>query len=135
MPLRTAESQHQPRYRDTLTLYTPLRVCQPEGEYVIDDPEPHPNFDGIWKEALRHWLPQCLALFWPHIHAGINWGVPPTFLDKELQHLNRIVRTGTRHVDILARLQFKTGASALLLIHLEVQAGRITAAFPARMFQ
>jgi len=112
-----------------------MRLCQPQGEYVADEPEPHPHFDGIWKETLRLWLPQCLALFWPDVHASIDWSVPPVFLDKELQRLNRIVRTGTRHVDVLARLTLNTGASALLFIHLEIQAGRITAAFPARMFQ
>ena len=46
-----------------------------------------------------------------------------------------IVRPGIRHVDVLVQLQLKTGASSLLLIHLEVQAGRVTASFSARMFQ
>jgi len=132
MPQVTNSRRLPPRLPTPMPL-TRLRVCQPRYEYA--EAEHHPHFDGIWKEALRHWLPQCLALFWPQTHNRIDWTIPPTFLDKELRQLNRIVRTGARHVDVLVRLQLKTGARALLFIHLEIQAGRITAAFPTRMFQ
>lgn len=54
---------------------------------------------------------------------------------QELQQLNRILKQGPQRVDILAQLRLKTGRRILLLIHLEVQAGRIDIAFPERMFR
>lgn len=93
------------------------------------------DFDGVWKQALRNWLPECLALLWPHMYDGIDWSFPPVFLDKELKQLGRIVRKGSRHVDVLVQLALAGGNQVLLLIHLEVQAGHVPAEFSWRMFQ
>lgn len=95
-----------------------------------------PDFDGVWKETLRAWLPGCIALFWPDIHQHVDWATPPDFLDKELKRLDRLIKQGnTQHVDLLVRLRLKTGAKALLLLHLEVQAGHVRVGFPRRMFR
>jgi len=94
-----------------------------------------PHFDGLWKEALQLWLPECLALFWPHIHQQIDWTTPPVFLDKELKRLDRILKHGAQHVDLLAQLRLNTGDDALLLLHLEVQAGHIHSGFVVRIFR
>lgn len=94
-----------------------------------------PDFDGTWKLALQTWLPECMAWFWPDIHANIDWTVAPIFLDKELRRLHRIIKKGSQRVDLLVRLQLKRGGKALLLLHLEVQAGRITVVFAKRMFR
>ena len=112
----------------------PLQEPAP-GDTNTPDHLPSPDFDGVWKEALRRWLPQCLELFWPHVHAQVNWRAPPVFLDKELKQLGRVVKQGTRHVDVLARLTLLNGRKALLLVHLEVQGGAIGPSFPERMLR
>ena len=94
-----------------------------------------PDFDGLWKEALQLWLPECLALFWPHIHRQIAWSTAPAFLDKELKRLDRILKQGAQHVDLLVQVRLKTGKDALLLLHLEVQAGDIHSSFALRIFR
>src|SRR5690606_20668733 len=90
---------------------------------------PRAHFDGAWKFALQTWLPECLQLFWPDIHAAIDWRHAPVFLDKELKALGRIQRKGVRQVDLLAQVRLKCGNLAVLLIHLEVQAGSVPASF------
>ncbi|GAA5232889.1 hypothetical protein FOZ76_02135 [Verticiella sediminum] len=92
-----------------------------------------PDDDGRWKDALDDYLGPCLALFWPALHARIDFGQAPVFLDKELQRIGGALRDGRRHVDKLARVFLKEGKDLLLLLHLEVQA-RPTPDFARRMF-
>ncbi len=92
------------------------------------------DFDGIWKEVLQSWLPECMALFWPRIHALIDWSTPPTFLHQELQRLHKIMKRGAKRTDLLAQVNLKTGARALLLLHIEIEAGHIDISFNKRMF-
>ncbi len=93
-----------------------------------------PHFDGIWKEAVQRWLPECMQLFWPSLHAQIDWSTPPRFDIQELQALHRIYRRGRRSTDLIAVLQLRDGTPALLLMHLEIQAGRAGNVFCQRMF-
>ena len=88
------------------------------------------DFDAAWKEALHLWLPDCLRLFWPDIHAQINWSIAPVFLKTELGNLQKTLQPNPRYVDQLAQVRLKQGPRALLLIHIEVQtrsAGRTLA--------
>ncbi len=55
---------------------------------------PPDDHDSPWKETLEQFLPQCLALFAPKLHAIIDWSHPPEFLDKELQAI-AVPRRGT----------------------------------------
>ena len=127
-------------------------LCRPWLREPDSGPKPSPNsrhghagifqenttsdFDGVWKETLQAWLPECLTLFWPHIHRQIDWSVPPTFLHQELQRLLRIVKQDAKRLDLLIQLRLKTGGPALLLLHLEVEAGHIVSlAFSKRIFQ
>lgn len=112
-------------------VHVPFLLREPGGDTAEDSSS---DFDGIWKEALETWLPDCLKLFWPQVHAAIDWDTPPLFLDKEMQQLGHIVKRGTQHVDKLVEVRLKSGVGVLLLIHLEIQAGKITAVFPVRMF-
>ena len=91
------------------------------------------HFDGAWKTALQTWLRECLELFWPDIHAALDWRHAPVYLDKEVKALGRIRDKSARQVDLLAELRLKSGARTLLLIHLEVQAGKVAASFSERM--
>ncbi|ARP94993.1 hypothetical protein CAL15_11770 [Bordetella genomosp. 13] len=90
---------------------------------------PREDFDSPWKEALEHFLPHALALFAPDLHAHVDWGTPPVFLDKEFQDLAAGVGVrGRRQVDKLARLALASGRYVWLLLHIEVESRRSTPA-------
>jgi hypothetical protein len=91
------------------------------------------HFDAAWKTALQLWLRECFALFWPSIHAAIDWRHRPVYLDKELKALGRIQRKSQRLVDVLAHVRLLSGECAVLLLHLEVQAGHVPASFSERV--
>jgi len=91
------------------------------------------NYDSAWKDALESYFPEFMALLWPALHSQIDWRTPPVFLDKELQALLRSAQRGRRHVDKLVSVRLLSGRHTLLLIHVEVQAGRETG-FAHRMY-
>ena len=99
----------------------------------MSNPAVNPDFDGIWKDALTRWLPDCIALFWPEVHVQIDWHIAPVLLDKELQSLRKINKRGVKYVDHLAQVQLRGGSMALLLIHIEVQAGSVSPNLAQRM--
>ncbi|GAA5235546.1 hypothetical protein FOZ76_04455 [Verticiella sediminum] len=92
-----------------------------------------PDYDGRWKDALDAYVGACLALFWPELHAEVDWSTPPVFRDKELQRLAGARRRGRRHVDKLVDVHLRGGGTAQLFIHIEVQ-GRVDHAFLSRMY-
>ena len=61
------------------------------------------DYDSPWKEALERYLPEFLALLFPHAHAGIDWSQGYAFLDKELQQVVRDAALGRRLADKLFR--------------------------------
>lgn len=92
------------------------------------------DYDGAWKEALQAYFPGFMGLFWPDIHACVDWSHQPLFLDKELQQLMRMTKRGRMHVDMLVQLRLVGGQGILVLIHTEVQAAP-EADFQKRMFR
>ncbi len=92
------------------------------------------DYDGAWKEALHAYFEGFLALLWPELHKQVDWSFAPVFLDKELQQITRIIKRGSRRVDILVEVRLRNGKSALALIHVEIQ-GRMTKIFLTRMYQ
>lgn len=123
---------------------------------------PPDDHDSPWKETLEQFLPQCLALFAPKLHAIIDWSHPPEFLDKELQAIavprrrspskssdgqdkasHRLASdgafSGRRYADKLVLVRCLDGRTARLLIHIEIQGGahgpRARVLFARRMFQ
>ncbi len=92
------------------------------------------DYDGAWKEALHAYFDNFLALLWPDLHKQVDWSFAPVFLDKELQQITRILKRGSRRVDILVEIRLRNGKSALALIHVEIQ-GRLTKIFLKRMYQ
>jgi Putative transposase, YhgA-like len=92
------------------------------------------DFDSPWKEALEHFLPAFLALFFPQVHAGIDWSRPYEALDKELHRLARGGRGRKNLADKLFKVWRVNGDEAWLLIHIEVQ-GEPEDDFPSRMFR
>src|SRR5262249_29361644 len=91
------------------------------------------ELDSPWKEALEHFLKEFLALCFPEVHSGIDWGRGYQSLDKELQQIIRDAEIGKRLADKLFKVWEQNGREAWLLIHIEVQ-GRRERAFPERMY-
>lgn len=89
--------------------------------------------DGHWKDALEALLAPCVALFWPRLHAAIDWSCPPDFLDKELRALAPGRRRNRRYLDKLVRVRLRNGSPALMLLHLEIQQ-RLASHFARRMY-
>src|SRR5581483_10979867 len=82
------------------------------------------DFDSPWKEALELYFPAFLLLFYPHIHADIDWPRGHEFLNKELQRLAPKGGRGRLYVDKLVKVWRKDGREAWVLIHVEVQTQR-----------
>jgi hypothetical protein len=92
-----------------------------------------PDYDSPWKEALDRFFEHCLAFFFPHIHADIDWTRGYEMLDKELQPIIRGAAHGRRYVDKLVKVYLKDGQERWILIHIEVQ-GSKEADFPRRIY-
>ena len=91
------------------------------------------NFDSPWKEALARFLPDCLALFWPQAHAGIDWSRGYELLDKELRRVTPKAAAGQLLVDTLVKVWRNDGDDVWVLVHIEAQQS-MDPAFGARMF-
>ncbi|MBI4864803.1 MAG: transposase, partial [Candidatus Riflebacteria bacterium] len=91
------------------------------------------DLDSPWKEALDLFLGPFLSLFYPIIHAEIDWERGYEILDKELQRISHDARVGRRLADKLFKVWLRDGQEAWLLIHIEVQ-GRKEPGFAERMF-
>jgi hypothetical protein len=94
---------------------------------------PGTDYDSPWKEALDRYFEPCLAFFFPHAHADIDWSRRYETLDKELQPIVRQAKHGRRYVDKLVKVWLKSGEEKWLLIHIEVQAWK-EGEFPKRMY-
>ena len=78
--------------------------------------------DNAWKDILHHHFKDFLALFFPRIHADIDWSRPIEFLDKELEPLIPEALKGKALADKLVKVHLrKGGGPALIFIHVEVQ--------------
>ena len=92
------------------------------------------GFDEGWKYAIRAFLPECLLLLFPSLHAQIDWTRPVEFLSTELHRLAPAqLRKGVRSVDVLVRVYFRDGVPRVVLLHIEIQA-QPDPNFPLRMF-
>ena len=81
------------------------------------------GFDEGWKYAIRAFLPECLLLLFPSLHAQIDWTRPVEFLSTELHRLAPAqLRKGVRSVDVLVRVYFRDGVPHVVLLHIEIQA-------------
>lgn len=98
------------------------------------DSPPRPDYDSPWKEAIDTFFPPFMALFFPEVHALIDWDRPYEFLDAELRQITGDSAVGRRQADRLVKVTSREGHEVWLLLHIEVQ-GRADAHFPERMFQ
>lgn len=79
------------------------------------------DYDSPWKTIIERHFEECLAFYFPDLHAAIDWSVEPIFLDQELQQITGDSEVGKRRVDRLVDVRLKTGENVWLLIHIEVQ--------------
>ena len=102
-------------------------ISNHRGSSAMADDTPA-DYDSPWKEALALYFREFLQLLQPGLHHQIDWSVAPVFLDKELQAISRDAANGRRLADklVLVRLTRIEAPELWLLIHIEVQAGRIT---------
>ncbi|MCX7925855.1 MAG: hypothetical protein N2554_08610, partial [Fimbriimonadales bacterium] len=91
------------------------------------------RFDAGWKLALRAFLPECLLLLFPHLHAQIDWSQEVEFLNTELLSPVPAGKSEQLYVDVLVRVHFRDGKPRVVLLHIEIQAQR-AADFQLRMF-
>lgn len=82
------------------------------------------DYDGVWKDGLDYFFRHFLRLFFPAIHADIDWKRGYKALDKELTRIVPPAEVGKQVVDKLFQVYRKQGQPALIYIHLEVQAQR-----------
>lgn len=73
------------------------------------------------------------SVFFPEIHAAIDWARGIEFLDKELRAITRGSKAKHRHADQLVKVYLKSGEERWLLVHVEVQS-QVDKDFPVRMF-
>jgi hypothetical protein len=75
-----------------------------------------------------------LPIFFPHIHAEIDWSRGYESLDKEFQQIIRRAKVGKGLADKLFKVWLRDGSECWLLIHVEIQ-GSYEKRFPERMFR
>jgi hypothetical protein len=86
---------------------------------------PADDFDSPWKDALTRYLPEFLAFYFPHAHAGIDSGQPHRFLDEELAQVVRDAQLGRRRVDRLVEVATRDAGPQWVYIHIERFGGQI----------
>ena len=91
------------------------------------------DYDSPWKEAIENWFESLLVFYFPLVHALIDWSRGYEFLDKELQQLAPESAIGTRTVDKLVKVFWRTGDERWILVHIEVQS-QSEGEFPRRMY-
>ena len=101
---------------------------------TTDPGEGADRYDGPWKAAIHHYTEAFMALFFPAIHADIDWSELPEFLDQELQSLTPDAAQPAGAVDRLIKLRRARGEEVRVLVHIGVQAQR-DQRFMERMFR
>lgn len=81
--------------------------------------------DGIWKDALKRYLPLLLKRTMPELHNDVDFSQKVKFLDKELQDTIQVTlaeeHNSAKFIDSLVELPLKSGKNQWVLLHVEVQ--------------
>ena len=81
--------------------------------------------DGIWKDALKRYLPLLLKRTMPELYKDVDFSQKVKFLDKELQDTIQVTlaeeHNSAKFIDSLVELPLKSGKSQWVLLHVEVQ--------------
>ena len=67
-------------------------------------------------------LPEFLELYFPHLHAAIDWTQPPEWKNQELNELKLEPNARTKNIiDLLAKVRLRDRTERIIYLHLEVQ--------------
>jgi hypothetical protein len=89
---------------------SPLQTSQQDSDY-----------DGAWKEGLRHHLTEFLTKYFAAIHAAIDWSRPVEWYDKEVSQVLGQAGSRNKRVDLLVKVWLLSGEPLWILLHLEIQ--------------
>jgi hypothetical protein len=90
-------------------------------EVPTPDQDQDSDYDGAWKEALRRFLREFLAKYFPPVYAAIDWTCEPEWCDKELSQVIGQSGKRNRRVDLLVKVRLLTGEEQWILVHVEIQ--------------
>ena len=83
------------------------------------------DFDGLWKDAIKRFLPQLIERTLPALYHDVDFSREPEFLSKELRDsIQRPVadeHNSPLFVDELIKIFLKDGRTEWILLHIEVQ--------------
>ncbi|MCP4702305.1 MAG: cytosolic protein, partial [Gammaproteobacteria bacterium] len=91
------------------------------------------QLDSPWKDILERYFEDFMLFFFPRVHALIDWEQGHEFLDTELRQVVRNAKQGRRLADKLAKVRLRSGKTAWVYAHVEVQ-GQFERNFNERMF-
>lgn len=91
------------------------------------------DYDSPWKDVLDGLFEDCLALFFPELHAAVDWSRGIESLEQELRTISPEAVVGLRIADKLVKVWRKDGLEAWLLVHIEIQ-NQPDKCFSERMF-
>ena len=81
--------------------------------------------DGIWKDAIRQYLPLLLKRMMPELYEDVDFSQDLKYLDKELRDTIQVSHSeehnAARFVDTLVQVPLKSGRNEWVLLHIEVQ--------------
>ena len=101
-------------------------------KHVLQKPGPD-SYDSPWKDMLELYLEDFFKLFFPQMHAEIDWRRRPVSLDKELRKITRDGEVGDRFADKLFQVWDVGGDVLGLMANVEVQ-GSPESSFAERLF-
>lgn len=91
------------------------------------------DYDNPWKMIVERQFEACMAFYFPHVYAVIDWAVEPKFLNQELQKIMGENKEKNRRADCLVEVRLLDGSDVWLLIHIEIQ-NKKDDEFEERMF-
>ena len=93
-------------------------------EQIISESE-RADFDGLWKDAIKRFLPQLIMRTLPDLYNDVDFSQEPEFLSQELRDTIQRPITDSHNsplfVDELIKLFLKDGRTEWVLFHVEIQ--------------
>lgn len=89
--------------------------------------------DSAWKDILDELFPEFMEFFFYDLYKEIDFSRKPVFLDKELEKIVKISKTGKRFADKLVKIHLKDGSERWCFCHVEVQ-GKAEKKFSERVY-
>jgi hypothetical protein len=94
--------------------------------------------DNAWKEIVEDHFRDFLEFFFPRVHAAVDWGEKPVWLDKEFEILTRYEKgerkernrkkrkkKSSGRLDKLVKVRLLDGRSQRILAHTEIEGGGV----------